>query len=359
MTDLVPPPNFEDIPELIEELQLSESQEQPRATGSPSNGGRASKQFRNWCFTINILDHEDQDLWREAMKNNRMLKGDNPKIKYLVWEFETGDALERPHVQGYLEYQTKTTLTGLKKLFNLPYMHAEARMGTASEAATYCKKEGSFFEFGRISEDRLIRGRANGGNHVKHDWEEMLSAIKGGIEMTDFIEKYPKYSMTSTSAFLKLYAIYEAKKEVPTLDGELKDYNIWIYGEAGTGKSRYAFETFGAYYSKQPSKWWDGYKGEETVVLDDLDPESTKYIIRYLKIWSDRYPFEAEIKGGTMKIRPRRFVITSNYSLEECIANFTDIAPLRRRFKVMEFTMTERREILEAPRPLARCSNFY
>lgn len=358
MTDIVPPPSFEDLPILPDLPEIPDITPAPRSPPPLLNGGRAAKQFRNWCFTINILDHEDQDLWEQAMKQNIMLKGDNPKIKYLVWEFEKGDALERPHIQGYLEYQTKTTLAGLKRLFNLNYIHAEARMGTASEAANYCKKEGSYFEFGKISEDRLIRGRANGGQQVKKDWEEMLSAIKAGTEICDFIERYPKYAMTSTSAMMKIYAIYEGKKEIPTLDGELKDYNLWIYGEAGTGKSRFAFETFGSYYSKQPSKWWDGYKGEETVVLDDLDPESTKYIIRYLKIWSDRYPFEAEIKGGTLKIRPRRFVITSNYSLEECISNFTDIAPLRRRFKVMEFTMTERREILEPPRPLARCSNF-
>lgn len=46
---------------------------------------------------------------------------------------------------------------------------------------------------------------------------------------------------------------------------------IWIYGPPGTGKTHRARTRYGKVYLKPQNKWWDGYQGEETVVIDDLD----------------------------------------------------------------------------------------
>lgn len=57
-----------------------------------------------------------------------------------------------------------------------------------------------------------------------------------------------------------------------------------------------------------------------------------------LKIWADRYPFCAEIKGGTLqKIRPLKIIVLSNYSIDECFENSQDLEPIKRRFKVKQF----------------------
>ena len=48
--------------------------------------------------------------------------------------------------------------------------------------------------------------------------------------------------------------------------------------------------------------------------------------------------FSAEVKGGSMCIRPRRIIITSNYSLEQCFGDPAVLEPLRRRFKVKHFS---------------------
>ena len=78
-------------------------------------------------------------------------------------------------------------------------------------------------------------------------------------------------------------------------------------------------------------KWWDGYKGEKAVILDDLD---TPILGHYLKIWADRYKSNGEIKGGTLPLLHETFIVTSNYSIKELFDKDTImIEPLERRFR--------------------------
>ena len=44
-----------------------------------------------------------------------------------------------------------------------------------------------------------------------------------------------------------------------------------LWGPSGTGKSRFVAARWPDAFWKAPeSKWWDGYSGHETVVLDDF-----------------------------------------------------------------------------------------
>jgi len=97
---------------------------------------------------------------------------------------------------------------------------------------------------------------------------------------------------------------------------------IWIWGESGTGKSHLARSHIDKdkLFIKDLSKWWDGYKGQDVVLIDDMDVYSREYT-RCLKIWSDRYAFPMEIKGASGFARPKVLIVTSQYSIAKIWEN--------------------------------------
>jgi hypothetical protein len=49
--------------------------------------------------------------------------------------------------------------------------------------------------------------------------------------------------------------------------------NEYHWGVTGAGKSRQARDRFPDAYIKSNNVWWDGYAGEETVIIDELGPK--------------------------------------------------------------------------------------
>ena len=87
------------------------------------------------------------------------------------------------------------------------------------------------------------------------------------------------------------------------------------------------------------NKWWDGYDNEEVVIMEDFNMEQAKHLAHHLKIWADHYPFMAERKGGSMLIRPKKIIVTSNYHPEEAFGEDKtgSLEPIMRRFKMHHY----------------------
>lgn len=145
-------------------------------------------------------------------------------------------------------------------------------------------------------------------------------------------------------AVLKAQQTYRLMTPAPN---ETSTRGIWLHGKSGCGKSTWARAfglDYGGFFLKQQNKWWDGYRGEPVVIIDDLD---TPILNHYLKIWGDKWATTGEVKGATINLYYKYIVITSNYSIEEIVgrglkngeAFDQDLyESLARRFEVRELT---------------------
>lgn len=105
-----------------------------------------------------------------------------------------------------------------------------------------------------------------------------------------------------------------------------------FWGATGVGKSRRAWAeaTFDAYPKDPRTKFWDGYRGQEHVVIDEFRGGID---VSHLLRWLDRYPVNVEIKGSSTTLCAKKFWITSNLPPEQWYPDLdeaTKLALLRR-----------------------------
>jgi len=105
----------------------------------------------------------------------------------------------------------------------------------------------------------------------------------------------------------------------------------------GTGKTRKAWEENSDAYSKDgDAKWFDDYRGETTIIIDEFT--GSMKLSRLQKL-VDRYPFKAEIKQGYVQVQANKVVVTSNDPPWEM---YNGVSPARKkalmwRFKIFKF----------------------
>lgn len=58
-------------------------------------------------------------------------------------------------------------------------------------------------------------------------------------------------------------------------------------------------------------KWWDGYQGEKTVIIDDLI--TNEWIDKIDKL-TDKYPFRVETKFGSKEVAYNTIIFISSYN---------------------------------------------
>lgn len=273
---------------------------------------KKNSQGKRWCFTFNnyteeIIEYIVEDVF--------------PRTLYGIFGLEIGDK-GTPHLQGYLHFNTNQRFnTMIKKI--LPGAHFELAIGNAEQNKAYCtKQQGVFYEHGDCPLDK--------GTMEKKRWADSLQAAKEG--RMDDID--PQIVMCHYGTIKRIKMDY--RKQPNDLDRDC--IGIWYYGETGTGKSRRArFVAGNSLYVKMLNKWWDGYADEETVLIEEISPEH-KWLGCLLKIWCDRYVFRAEVKCETMNIRPKRLIVTSNYTPNAVFDKEEDLNPIMRRFKLVQWT---------------------
>lgn len=257
---------------------------------------------KRWCFTLNNPGDTVPSF---------------DGCQYLVYGREKGES-GTPHLQGFVVFSTNKRLSGCIKW--LPGAHFEKAKGTNEQASSYCKKDGDYKEEGTMPASAKQRGT--------DFWKSVIQSARDGTLEEDHPSVYVHCNRWYTN---------ERAKHTK-LESLANTCGYWIYGPSGTGKTTAVMETFGIdnIYDKGVNKWWDGYGSEETVLIDDITMENGKFIASFLLRWADKWPVRVETKGGTLRVRPKRIVCTSNYHLEEVFSNCgVDMDAMKRRFKVI------------------------
>ena len=266
---------------------------------------------RGWIVVINNWTEEDY----------QQLCGQDPK--YFVVGKEVGKC-GTPHLQSFLYFKHARSFKSIKEKF--PRAHIEMMQGTPAQAAEYCKKDGDFVEDGVCP----VTDKEKGDREKKRFERAWELAKEGNMEEIDADIRTRYYGTLK-----KIRLDYQINPS-PI---DRMDFH-WYYGASGTGKSRKARDDNPGYYIKPLNKWWDGYVDQPCVIIEEWDPETSKWGATFLKQWCDHHSFAAEIKGGCTCIRPPKIIVTSNYSLEECFGHDVEgcLNPFKRRFKVLHFS---------------------
>ena len=102
-----------------------------------------------------------------------------------------------------------------------------------------------------------------------------------------------------------------------------------LWGPSGTGKSRFVAALGPDAFWKAPeSKWWDGYSGQETVVLDDFKDYAMPLV--ELQRLLDWYPV-GRGQGRSVPMMAKRYVLTSNTSPDDWYIRADPHRTVRRR----------------------------
>lgn len=264
---------------------------------------------RSYCLTLNNYSEEE-----------RLALLATP-CTYIILGKEVG-AEGTPHLQGYVHFTSGKTLSALKKISSRA--HWELAKGDSLSNFLYCSKEKDFEEVGK----RPLTQKEKGATQIDKWTSIKASARQGKLDEID-----PKIYVTHYRTLLAI-----AKDNAPMPPDAEGTTGLWYWGASGTGKSRAARSAHPGAYLKMCNKWWDGYQGEEVVIIEDFDMNH-KVLGYHLKIWADRYAFPAEIKGGKINIRPKLILVTSNYHPESIWdSDENTLQPILRRFEIKLFS---------------------
>lgn len=280
-----------------------------------------SKTGRRWCFTGHLpadLSVAEQEMRAADLREFAVGSG---LFNYLVFQVEKAPTTGALHFQGYCEISKSVRFTQLKKILKLPSAHFEVAKGSPAQNKEYCTKADTRsvgpWEIGSISK----------GQGQRKDLETLVDYAKAGKSIAE------AYNELGAMVFKHERVFLAARRELCEIPDRQDVEVIVHWGDSGTGKTYDAVKLMEGqdYFVKESGEWWDGYRSEKQVLVDEFMGGFMKRssLLRML----DHGKYQGEVKGGFVPIAATRFVITSNFPPEKWYDSekYPDPTPILRR----------------------------
>lgn len=175
---------------------------------------------KNWCFTLNNYTASDYDRLSLLVQNE--------ECSYIVFGREVGGTNGTPHLQGFISFEKRVYLTDVKKRISRTAHFELAR--SVPDSVKYCKKDGDFFEDGRIP---ASQGKRSDIDDFKMDVKTGLLSLKQIREKHSIVyAKYKSFVLeyvtdNAPNTTIPSYPLHEWQKELlEKLDGPPDDRTI-------------------------------------------------------------------------------------------------------------------------------------
>lgn len=264
---------------------------------------------RLFCFTDYVLD---ADLYDQSTLG----------FSYAIAGEEICPSTNRKHWQGFMYFKNARSLSSIIK--KMKPRHVEMCLGSAAQNIKYCSKDANIvFEIG---------DKPSPGNRT--DIAAARDEILGGKKVDDICLDNPEFYHKYGRTLSKIEDIALRKRFRTEMTK-----GTWLYGPTYAGKSHDAFTNFNPdthYVLPDDNGWWDGYTGQETVIINDYRG-SLSY--GFLLNLVDKWP--VSVRRRCREPAPflaKEVIITSSQQPHEVYNNLAendDLAQLYRRFSVV------------------------
>lgn len=288
---------------------------------------KTESRSRAWFITI-LYDIKEKETRDEAiLKDITEIRG--LKTIYECDSVEAAPTTGTIHIHAWVYFKSDKTFARMKKLFpraRLDESKATNGVGARDYIRGHTRDKG-FKENETFSEqgEQPRQGK-------RSDIDEIKDIVTAAGTMRDVV---PVARSIQAIRYAEIHMKYfEHKRNWKT--------NVkWFYGATGTGKSHQAFSEAGedAHECMDTSKWWEGYDGHETVIIDDMRTNFCSFsnLLRLL----DKYPYRVECKGGSRQFLAKTIYITTTKHPKEMYDRWEgeDVNQLLRRIdEIREFT---------------------
>lgn len=280
-------------------------------------------QHRSFVFTLNNYTIEEEKRIQDI------------ECKYMIYGREKAPTTGTPHLQGYVQFKSPKRFSTMKKEIGDRAFIAPAK-SDAKTNREYCSKSGDFFEKGSYPR----QGK-------RTDLDEIHDEITAGKRLYEIADEHP-------STFYKyakgIQIGYQLHRRPKAFHREKRREVIWLYGDAGSGKTRTAkkiieergYKPHELYelscIGENRSDFLTGYSDEKVALLDDFRKGSLSFstLLRITDPWND---CPINTKGGSAWWMCDLVIITcwKDY-MSELADNRESMNQVKRRIKLVQVT---------------------